>query len=242
MDAPRYGTPNVAYFSSWFQRDEPGGPMWALNLMKYKPRAEYIDGRETALTGREADDAYAPHGPLAAVGSKVLMAADVIHQLVGDGTAWDRIAIAQYRTRMAMVEMNQRADFQDLHAHKDAGMQSTIVMGTFPIEGDPVPDPSLSGTAHGRLLLLQVVADANAPDFADGIEAIRIGRFSIEGVMVGDERTWAEARYDLISQDTADALVAGTAITDDRSRYVIIAKPAIDAIAHSLSDPTQVLP
>ena len=39
----------------------------------------------------------------------------------------------------------------------------------------------------------------------------------------------------------ADALAAGEIITDDHTRYVVIGKPAIDDIAHSLSDPTRVL-
>ena len=51
---PRYGTLNSDYLASWFERDEPGGPMWALNLMKYREWAEYADGRETNLTGAEA--------------------------------------------------------------------------------------------------------------------------------------------------------------------------------------------
>ena len=37
--------------ASWFQRDEPGGPMWALNLMKYRDCAGYVNGRDTSLTG-----------------------------------------------------------------------------------------------------------------------------------------------------------------------------------------------
>ena len=45
---PRYGQLNESYVASWFARDEPGGPMWALNLMKYRERAEYADGRESS--------------------------------------------------------------------------------------------------------------------------------------------------------------------------------------------------
>ena len=51
---PRYGTINSDYLASWFQRDDPGGPMWALNLMQYREWAEYADGRETDLTGAQA--------------------------------------------------------------------------------------------------------------------------------------------------------------------------------------------
>jgi len=34
---------------------EADGPVWMVNLMRYRERAEYADGRETTLTGREAD-------------------------------------------------------------------------------------------------------------------------------------------------------------------------------------------
>ena len=236
---PRYGTMNHAYLATWFERDDPGGPMWALNLMKYRTVAEYEDGRATTRSGAEADDLYAPHEPLAAVGSRVVLVAPVVHQLVGDRTVWDRVAIAQYATRMAMVEMNMREDFQEAHVHKDAGMEFTIVMATFPRDDDPVP-PQESGAEPGRLLLLQVVADADRPDMAADIESTRIGRFRVEDRFLGDHRTFAEARFDLITRATADALVA-RGVTHDETDYVVIADPVIDEVARSLTDPSRVL-
>ncbi len=241
MATPGYGTPNLGYFGSWFEREDPGGPMWALNLMKYRPVAQYADGRDTTLTGAEADDEYAPIDELAAVGARILFMAPVVHQLVGDDTIWDRIAIAQYPTRMAMVEMNQRDDFKKQHAHKEAGMESTIVMASFPYDDDPAPDPTLTGEGDDQFMLLHVVADASAPDLAADIESIRIGRFWIEDYMIGDGREFAEARWDLISKATADELAALPVVTDDSSSYAIVIDPKIDRIAHSLSDPTSVL-
>jgi hypothetical protein len=239
MDAPRYGTLDQAYIASWFERDDPGGPMWALNLMKYRAVADYADGRETTLTGQEADDRYMPLGPLAEVGARIVLAAPVVHQLVGDATVWDRVAIAQYPNRTAIAEMNMREDFQELHAHKEAGMASTIVMGTFPVDGEPVPE-QVSGAGSDLLLLLQVVADTSAPDASDGVASTPIGRFDVEGCMIGDGRRFAEARYDLVSRPAADELVArGT--THDEANYVLIADPMIDAVAESLSEPTRVL-
>ena len=32
----------------------PSGPIFMVNLLKFKDKAEYEDGRETSLTGREA--------------------------------------------------------------------------------------------------------------------------------------------------------------------------------------------
>jgi hypothetical protein len=212
---------------------------WALNLMKYRALAEYADGRETTLTGQEADDAYHPVGPLAEIGAGVVLAAPVVHQLVGDGTTWDRVAIAQYPYRTALIEMNMREDFKELHVHKDAGMEFTIVMGTFPIDGEPVPE-QVSGADSNLLLLLQVVADASVPDMAADIESTRIGRFWVEDAFLGDGRKFAEARYNLISRATADALIARGS-TYDESNYVVIADPMIDNVAKSLTDPTRVI-
>ncbi len=236
---PRYGQLNDSYIASWFERDEPGGPMWALNLMKYRERAEYADGRESSVSGLEADNIYAPHEHLRKVGSRLIMMAPVVHQLVGDDHVWDRIAIAQYRDRMAMVEMSSNADFRKDEEHKEAGMDFTIVMATFPVDDDPVP-PQESGAVGDRLMLLQVVADQNAPDIAADVESTRIGRFVIEDRMIGDDRTFAEARYDLVTRDVADQLAAGGCTHSDTD-YVVIAAPALDDIARSLTDTSNVL-
>ncbi len=236
---PRYGTINQEYIATWFEREEPGGPMWALNLMKYRERAEYADGRPSELSGAEADDTYAPHGHLAAVGSRLILLAPVVHQLVGDDWKWDRIAIAQYRDRMAMVEMSSKNEFQKDEEHKEAGMDFTIVMASFPAEDHPVP-PQVSGADGDQLLLLQVVGDASAPDMAADLESTRIGRFWIEDRFVGDERTFAEARYDLISASVAEEL-AGRDYVTDHSTYVVIADPTLDDVARSLTDPTKVI-
>jgi len=236
---PRYGKVNRDYITSWFEREDPGGPLWALNLMKYRERAEYADGRDTALSGVEADEVYAPIEHLAAVGSKIILIAPVVHHLVGDDWRWDRIAIAQYRDRMAFVEMNSSEDFQKDHEHKDAGMEFTIVLATFPVEGEPVPAQA-SGADADQLLLLQVVGDAAAPDLAADIESTRVGRFFVEDRILGDDRGFAEACFDLISAAVAEELAAREYATDETS-YAVIADPTLDEVAGSLSDPTKVL-
>lgn len=237
---PSYGKVNGDYFASVFARDEPGGPMWALNLMKYREVAEYADGRASKLTGLEADDAYAPHEHLAAVGSRLIFVAPVVHHLRGDSWLWDRVAIAHYRDRMAMVEMSSNEDFQKDEQHKEAGMDFTIVMATFPAEGDPIP-PQESGVAADQLMLVQVVGDSTATDLADGVAATRVGRFRVEAAMLGDDRTFAEARFDVISHATAERLSSQDYVEDD-SGYALIVDPATDEIARSLTEPTRVLP
>jgi hypothetical protein len=231
---------NRDYVAGWFSLEDDG-PMWALNLMKYRAVADYTDGRDEQISGQEADDRYSPIGPLKAIGGRVLLLAPVVHQLRGDDTRWDRFALAQYPRRRSLPEMNQREDFKQLHVHKDAGMDRTYVLATFPREGQPAPDPSLSAAGDDdRLLLVQVVGDAGADDLAAGLDAARIGVWDIEGWIVGDGREFAEWRVDVISRATADALAARGTVHDDTG-YAVIVDPQLDHLAHSLSDPTRVL-
>jgi hypothetical protein len=53
--------------------------------------------------------------------------------------------------------------------------------------------------------------------------------------MIGDERRFAEARYDLISRATADELAARDAVTDDPSGYVVVVDPLIDHITAAMA-------
>ena len=74
--ALRTGRPEVLRAT----RDHAAGrrrPVWMINLMKYHDVADYQDGRTSTISGREADDIYAPVGPLAAVGAEIVFLADV---------------------------------------------------------------------------------------------------------------------------------------------------------------------
>ena len=230
-----YGEPNHEYLATWFERDEDG-PFWALNLMKYRERAIGPDGREQERSGLEADNQYNPTKQIEAVGGRMVLVAPVEKQLRGDAIAWDRIAIVLYPTRMSFVEMGMRKDFQEQHEHKNAGMETTIVVASMPADGDPRPADTSSAVGTGDRLLLQVVTDPAAPDVADTIEATRIGRFTVEGTIFGDQRQWAEARWDRISGETADELMAQEPVADPDS-YVCVVRPQIDTMAESVVTP-----
>ena len=99
--------------------------------------ADYADDRASTVSGREADDIYAPVAVLGDIGAQIVFVSDVDQQLLGDSPIWDRVAIVKYPTRRAFIEMQSRPDSKDKHAHKhahkDAGMQVTIVSGCVPI-------------------------------------------------------------------------------------------------------------
>ncbi|MFT4616943.1 MAG: hypothetical protein ACI8RC_001427 [Ilumatobacter sp.] len=137
----RYGTPNTEYAMSMaMMSPEDDGPVWMVNLMKYREVADYADGRESAISGRDADDAYSPLDSLAAVGAAPVFFGDVDQQLLGDETTWDRVGVVKYPTRKAFIDMQSLPSFQKSHHHKDAGMESTIVMGSQPMEMPTPPE------------------------------------------------------------------------------------------------------
>jgi uncharacterized protein (DUF1330 family) len=208
------------------------GPVWMINLMRYKERAEYEDGRETDLTGREADDAYTPLGPLATVGAEIVFASEVEDQFIGDEPQWDRIAIVKYPTRAAFIAMQALPEFQEAHAHKEAGMAETIVIGGRPlpvptsdeqVDWDDVPHPPTG--EDGPYTMVHVIrfhdpdGATTTPDHMTAYQqvagsvavpnGIRIdGWFSAEGTIIGDGRSWHQVRFNTFPSRRAFMAVA----------------------------------
>ena len=228
MPEPRYGTQNVEYFGSILERAEPGGPMYALNFMKYREVADYLGDDGTTRSGADADNEYAPVEPLAAVGARIVFVASVEQQLVGDDVAWDRIAVVRYPTRRAIIDMSLRDDFRKKHVHKEAGMEFTIVVSSFVEE-------VVARERSDDLLLIQLLADADGPDLVDGVETTHLARFSVEDLMIGDGRRFAEARYDLVTPDAAEEFRSRAMISDDRN-YAVLVAPTIDTIMNAAAD------
>lgn len=214
---PRYGTINMAYAATLATTaPDDDGPVWMVNLMKYREVAEYADGRDSAISGREADNRYAPLGPLAAIGAEAVFFADVERQLGGAEPTWDRVGVVKYPTRRSFIEMQSRPDFVELHAHKEAGMSTTTVMGCLPMDLSESPlntadwaDVPHSSTADdGPIVVLHVIKFAE-PDGLDemagyhdvagevaGPQGARIdGFFTVEGTILGDGRSWDQVHF-----------------------------------------------
>jgi hypothetical protein len=194
------------------------GPIWMVNLMHYRDTADYADGRDSRISGREADDRYTPLGPLKAIGADVVFAADVDTQFLNDTPAWHRVGIVKYPTRRSFIEMQQRPDFKELHHHKEAGMAQTIVAGCLPM---PVPSlpanaPSWSEVPHPPtaadpyVVVIHVIKFkhderrnemATYTDHAANIavpHGVRIATWmNVEGTIMGDGRTWDQIRFNV---------------------------------------------
>jgi len=206
---PRYGRIDKDYATA-LATCEPAadGGIYMLNLMKYRTEADYGAGGEHGVSGREADDRYAPVDVLESIGAVICFSADVAQ----GSEAWDRVAVVRYPTRRSFIEMQTRGDFQEKHVHKAAGMDHTIVMGT-------LPSGALPGRAKPQQMLLEVW-DGSAPA---ALVAGPAATFEVEGTIVGDERRWTGARYTPIERDVDFPLhVAST------SHQVLVLAPTIE--------------
>ncbi|MCY3950379.1 MAG: DUF1330 domain-containing protein [Acidimicrobiaceae bacterium] len=111
----------------------PDGPIYMVNLLKFKDKAEYEDGRETDLTGFEAYQLYgrAVLRIIQDYGGEIQFAADVTFLSLGQvEELWDEIAIAKYPNRGALLAMSSSPEWQEAAVHRTAGLAGQLNIET----------------------------------------------------------------------------------------------------------------
>lgn len=111
----------------------PEGPIVMVNLLKFKEKAEYEDGRETDLSGREAYLLYARSVSklITEFGGRVLFVGDVTYLMLGKvEDLWDEVALAEYPNRGALVAMASSEAFQQIAVHRKAGLEGQLNIET----------------------------------------------------------------------------------------------------------------
>ncbi len=117
----------------------PDGPISMINLLKFKEHAEYEDGRETTLTGREAYQIYGRGVSklITDYGGKVIFVGDVTFLALGQvDDLWDEVAIAQYPSRVELWQMSTSPEWQELSVHRTAGLAGQLNIETVPAKFD----------------------------------------------------------------------------------------------------------
>ena len=117
------------------QEKGPDGPIVMVNLLKFRDRAQYSDGRETNLSGREAYDLYAREVMTLVVeyGGKILYAGDTSFLALGEATPlWDEVALAMYPTRKALFDMSTSKEWMAIAVHREAGLEGQLNIETTP--------------------------------------------------------------------------------------------------------------
>jgi uncharacterized protein (DUF1330 family) len=116
----------------------PDGPIYMLNLLKFKPKAEYEDGRQTDLTGEEAYGLYgmAVSELLLKYGGMGMFNANVERLMLGEvEELWDTVAIAMYPSRQAMMNMMQDPGYGEIAVHRTAGLAGQLNIETTGAQG-----------------------------------------------------------------------------------------------------------
>jgi uncharacterized protein (DUF1330 family) len=132
MEVKNAVIPNKQQIKGFFEPG-PEGPIYMVNLLKFKPLAEYEDGRETALTGREAYELYEAGVTrlLAQFGGFAAFGATTERLMLGEvEELWDKVAIAVYASRQAMLEMMQSQGMQEIAPHRAAGLAGQLNIET----------------------------------------------------------------------------------------------------------------
>jgi uncharacterized protein (DUF1330 family) len=125
-------TPNEEQLAGFLEGDTET-PIKMVNLLKFKDKAEYEDGRETNLSGKEAYKIYADEvlGHLERVGGKSVFFGEVQRLMLGEvEELWDWVAIAEYPSRKAMLEMIMNSEYQKSEEHRSAGLAGQLNIAT----------------------------------------------------------------------------------------------------------------
>ena len=104
-------------------------PILMVNLLKFKDKAEYEDGRATNLTGREAYEIYVTETRehLANVGAELILSGEVNGLLLGEvEELWDAFGVARYPSRKAMIAMARNPAYIQSEKHRAAGLAGQL--------------------------------------------------------------------------------------------------------------------
>ena len=114
-----------------FRDRQTGEPIAMLNLLKFRDRAVYEDGRATDLTGREAYALYG--GAFAEImgpqGVKILYSGEIRGLLIGQGDdLWDAVALIEYPSTQVMLDMLKNEEYQQAQQHRAAGLEGQLLI------------------------------------------------------------------------------------------------------------------
>ena len=119
-------TPNAAQFKALAEAAaKDDGPVVMLNLLKFRSgggAGEYGRYGETATSMVER------------LGGRVLYIGRVDQVLIGneDANDWDAIAVVEYPSRQAFIDMVSKPEYRQAHEHREGGLERTVLIATQP--------------------------------------------------------------------------------------------------------------
>jgi len=120
-----YIDPTKETFGTFRANDRPG-PIQMLNLVRFRDKAAYADGRDA--TGAEAYAAYGrdSHPIFERLGGRIVWRGSFELTLIGPGDeTWDECFIAEYPSVAAFVDMIRDPAYREAVKHRQAAVRDS---------------------------------------------------------------------------------------------------------------------
>jgi uncharacterized protein (DUF1330 family) len=113
--------------------DAAPGPIAMVNLLKFREKALYRDGRQEDISGRDAYLRYIERmRPIVeGAGGRFLFSGTVKSLFIGEvGELWDAVGIAEYPSRAEFVRIATSKEVQAIGADREAGLAGQLLIVT----------------------------------------------------------------------------------------------------------------
>jgi len=107
------------------------GPFVMVNLLKFKENADYESGEQ--VSGREAYMRYGAKVRLIveSLGGRMVYSGAVAGLMVGVvEDLWDAVALMEYPSRAAFMQMVQMPEYHEIEVHRKAGLAGQLNIET----------------------------------------------------------------------------------------------------------------
>ena len=114
-------------------RDTSSTKIAMLNLLKFREKAVYKDGRADDISGREAYQRYsnAMTKIVEREGGRILFAGKVAGVVIGEiEGVWDLAAIMEYPSRAAFQRIVTLPEVSEISVHREAGLEGQLLILT----------------------------------------------------------------------------------------------------------------
>ena len=109
------------------------GSVVMVHLLKFKTKAEYVDGRETELTGAEAYGVY--RGKMVervtSAGGRLVFSGVARHLVLGEvEDMWDEVLVVEFPSKETFVEAISSPEIAEWGVHRRAGLAGQLLIAT----------------------------------------------------------------------------------------------------------------
>ena len=111
--------------------DSSSEPIVMLNLLKFRAKAQYADGRKTDLTGSQAYDLYAQQMRtiVEREGGKFIFAGEIKSVVIGEvEDVWDVAGLVEYPSTAAFARIATSPEVAAVAVHRAAGLEGQLLI------------------------------------------------------------------------------------------------------------------